>query len=282
MSTALIAVLVKQLVQTHVAPTFGTPQHQSRVRHFRYMGIEAWRVPLIVALLPTLLHLSLFLFLVGLIILLFSLDYAIATVVTSIAILAYTIIVVTNLLPVWKPQCPYKTPLSAMGYTVIQTCAPALRKWINSICVVIRTGTTHQDHVSDEEGSVDDEVEYQTLPELESWTVQEDGCSLDAHALNWLCSMTNNPSVLFVITHSISDLPTPFSGSNLLRSGACADHVCSGLQSYTPWTPYPKLKDALPAEMTRYYIYVLAHMQLNPFLQEIRPMLQDGITVTAF
>ncbi|TFK97514.1 hypothetical protein BDV98DRAFT_513876, partial [Pterulicium gracile] len=69
-STALIAVLIKQWIQAYVAPTFGTPQDRSRVRHFRYMGMEAWRVPLIVGLLPILLHLSLFLFLTGLIILL--------------------------------------------------------------------------------------------------------------------------------------------------------------------------------------------------------------------
>ncbi|TFK98282.1 hypothetical protein BDV98DRAFT_470985, partial [Pterulicium gracile] len=109
---ALIAVLVKQWIQAYVAPTFGTPQAQTRVRHFRFMGNEEWHVALIVGLLPTLLHLSLFLFLVGLVILLFSLDYAITTVVLFIAIMAYTAYVVTNLLPVWYPLCPYKTPLS--------------------------------------------------------------------------------------------------------------------------------------------------------------------------
>lgn len=34
-------------------------------RRFRYPGLNKWRVPVIIALLPSLLHVSLFLFLVG-------------------------------------------------------------------------------------------------------------------------------------------------------------------------------------------------------------------------
>ncbi|TFL00737.1 hypothetical protein BDV98DRAFT_549389, partial [Pterulicium gracile] len=72
--TAPIAVLFKQWIQAYVAPFFqGTPRAQAEVRRFRYLGLEKWHVPIIVGLLPTLLHLSLFLFFAGLIVFLFTL-----------------------------------------------------------------------------------------------------------------------------------------------------------------------------------------------------------------
>ncbi|TFK98412.1 hypothetical protein BDV98DRAFT_494585, partial [Pterulicium gracile] len=73
LSTALIAVLIKQWIQAYLSPISGTPQYQARVRHFRYLGIERWHVPIMVGLLPILLHLSLLLFFLGLIVHLFSL-----------------------------------------------------------------------------------------------------------------------------------------------------------------------------------------------------------------
>ncbi|TFL00899.1 hypothetical protein BDV98DRAFT_494336, partial [Pterulicium gracile] len=70
LSTALLSVLVKQWIQAFVSPVSGPPLTQARIRHFRYMGVEKWHVPLIVGLLPTLLHLALFLFFIGLVVLL--------------------------------------------------------------------------------------------------------------------------------------------------------------------------------------------------------------------
>ncbi|TFL01228.1 hypothetical protein BDV98DRAFT_491068, partial [Pterulicium gracile] len=72
--TALLSTLVKQWIHAYMSPTFnGSSQAQGRARHFRYMGFEKWHVPLIAGLLPTLLHLSLFIFFAGLVVLLFNL-----------------------------------------------------------------------------------------------------------------------------------------------------------------------------------------------------------------
>ncbi|KAL1715807.1 hypothetical protein EV715DRAFT_275500 [Schizophyllum commune] len=80
LSTALMAVLVKQWIQAYSKNTFGTPRHQALVRQFRLFGIEQWNVPLIISLLPILLHLSLLLFFVGLSLYILSLSAAIAAV----------------------------------------------------------------------------------------------------------------------------------------------------------------------------------------------------------
>ncbi|TFK97371.1 hypothetical protein BDV98DRAFT_478432, partial [Pterulicium gracile] len=73
LATALLSVLVKQWMQAYISPIFGTPHFQSRVRHFRYVGMQEWHVPLITGMLPILLHLALLLFFAGLIVLLFTL-----------------------------------------------------------------------------------------------------------------------------------------------------------------------------------------------------------------
>ncbi|KAK0217221.1 hypothetical protein IW262DRAFT_1276221, partial [Armillaria fumosa] len=72
--TALVAVLVKQWMHQYVATVSdSSPRNRARIRQSRYIGLETWQVPMIVGLLPVLLHASLALFLVGLIIFLFSL-----------------------------------------------------------------------------------------------------------------------------------------------------------------------------------------------------------------
>ncbi|KAK0186815.1 hypothetical protein F5146DRAFT_935668, partial [Armillaria mellea] len=72
--TALVAVLVKQWMHQYVATVSdSSARNRARIRQSRYIGLETWQVPMIVGLLPVLLHASLALFLAGLIIFLFSL-----------------------------------------------------------------------------------------------------------------------------------------------------------------------------------------------------------------
>ncbi|KAI5886990.1 uncharacterized protein SCHCODRAFT_02590471 [Schizophyllum commune H4-8] len=86
LSAALMSVLIKQWLQAYSSNVSGTPRKQALVRQFRLIGIERWNVPLIVGLLPMLLHLSLLLFFVGLSLYLFTFDTVIASIVAGLAI----------------------------------------------------------------------------------------------------------------------------------------------------------------------------------------------------
>ncbi|KAK0469874.1 uncharacterized protein EV420DRAFT_1249732, partial [Desarmillaria tabescens] len=66
LSTASVAVLTKQWIHHYVSVPSGTPRDRSRIRHFRYIGLQNWHVPVIIGLLPVLMHASLGLFLLGL------------------------------------------------------------------------------------------------------------------------------------------------------------------------------------------------------------------------
>ncbi|PBK95500.1 hypothetical protein ARMGADRAFT_926110, partial [Armillaria gallica] len=67
LATALFAVLTKQWIHQYMSVPSGTPRDRCRVRQFRYMGLQQWRVAFIIGLLPVLMSVSLAVFLVGLI-----------------------------------------------------------------------------------------------------------------------------------------------------------------------------------------------------------------------
>ncbi|KAL0959359.1 hypothetical protein HGRIS_014613 [Hohenbuehelia grisea] len=63
LSTALLAVLVRQWLHQYTAITSGTSRNRSLIRQYRYDGLIKWHVPLIISLLPVFLHVALGLFL---------------------------------------------------------------------------------------------------------------------------------------------------------------------------------------------------------------------------
>ncbi|KAK0494194.1 hypothetical protein EDD18DRAFT_363444 [Armillaria luteobubalina] len=112
LATALFAVLTKQWIHQYTAVPSGTPRDKCYVRQFRYMGLEQWGVGFIIGLLPFLLSASLGIFLVGLVLFLVPLQRVIASIVGTITFATFAIYFISNVLPIWFPSCPYKTPLS--------------------------------------------------------------------------------------------------------------------------------------------------------------------------
>lgn len=209
LSAALLSVLVKQWVRAYVSPTSGTPKEQARVRHFRFMGIRDWHVPAIAGSLPILLHISLLLFFIGLVVLLRETDYIIAGLVTTIAVVVYTAYFITNLLPVWYPQCPYRTPLSSFALFVKQLCSTILRH------LPARAKSLAEDSSTDMQE--EPKKLFVSLQQSESSAIRNAGDQLDAEILTWLHETTSNPSVGAVVTYAISDLQMGFTALDTLR-----------------------------------------------------------------
>ncbi len=88
LTTALVAVLVKQWLHHYVALPSGTPRDRSLTRQFRYAGFQKWHVQVIVGLLPALMHLALAIFLVGLVIFLQPLRQALSWVICAGTVLS--------------------------------------------------------------------------------------------------------------------------------------------------------------------------------------------------
>ncbi|KAF9004450.1 hypothetical protein BDZ89DRAFT_1095711 [Hymenopellis radicata] len=63
---ALSAVLVKQWLHHYTSVPSGTPGARSHLRQYRFIGLQKWRVSIIIGVLPLVMHTSLALFLAGL------------------------------------------------------------------------------------------------------------------------------------------------------------------------------------------------------------------------
>ncbi|KAJ7343014.1 hypothetical protein DFH08DRAFT_703587, partial [Mycena albidolilacea] len=73
LTTALLAVLAKQWLRQYSSFIAGSARERALIRQFRYASFERWGVQLIIGLLPIILHLSLFLFMAGLVVFLHTL-----------------------------------------------------------------------------------------------------------------------------------------------------------------------------------------------------------------
>ncbi|KAJ7872634.1 hypothetical protein B0H14DRAFT_2254226, partial [Mycena olivaceomarginata] len=111
LTTALLAVLAKQWLCQYSSFIAGSARERALIRQCRYASFERWGVQLIIGLLPTIPHLSLFLFMAGLVVFLHALDYIMATVVACIAGCLLGVYIVINTLPILLIGCPYRIPL---------------------------------------------------------------------------------------------------------------------------------------------------------------------------
>ncbi|KAF9013836.1 hypothetical protein BDZ89DRAFT_896723, partial [Hymenopellis radicata] len=68
LTTALLSVLVKQWFHQYVSMPSGTPRDRSLIRQYRFSGLQKWHVPMIVGLLPVLMHGAVAVFFCGLIV----------------------------------------------------------------------------------------------------------------------------------------------------------------------------------------------------------------------
>ncbi len=202
LTTALIAVLVKQWLHYYIALPSGTPRERSHVRQFRYMGFQKWHVLVIVGLLPVLMHIALAIFFVGLVVFLIPLRVSLSWIVGSISIIVYAAYVITAILPIISPQCPYHTPLSDLIYVtytyLIRQVIPRFGFSLNNISGNTVSTTTHDAPVP---------KEVNTLKRLESEAVKAISDDLSVEALHWLFSASSNPTVQSIVIQAIGGLP---------------------------------------------------------------------------
>ncbi len=99
----MVTVLMKQWIHLYMTVPSGTPRDRCRVRQFRYIGPQKWRVPFIIGFLLVLMSVSLGVFLAGLVVFLVPLRLAVASVVGDIAFAVFAGCTITNFLPILYP-----------------------------------------------------------------------------------------------------------------------------------------------------------------------------------
>ncbi|CAE6480399.1 unnamed protein product [Rhizoctonia solani] len=126
-SVSLVAMLAKQWCHSYMSGRTGQPHVQARQRQRRLDGLERWKMPEILAFLPTLMHLSLILFFVGLTIYLWDIHVGVAIPVLAMTALTFIFYATTTILPLGNAYCPYNTPLSHYIDSGLQTLLSRFR-----------------------------------------------------------------------------------------------------------------------------------------------------------
>jgi hypothetical protein len=116
LSAALAATLVQQWAREYLQffRRYNHPLKRARIRQFLHDGSKRWHMDLMVHLVPALIHISLFLFFIGLADSLFKINIATATTTTIVIVICALCYLFSIIAPLWDAQAPYQSPLSPM------------------------------------------------------------------------------------------------------------------------------------------------------------------------
>ena len=119
---ALLAILVQKWVRVymHIFQRYNDPLKSARLRQYLYEGSKAWRMPIIADAVPSLLHLSLFLFFVGLVDTTLNINTTIGLSTTVPIGMCGLLYIFTTLAPIIYPSSPYQNSFSRFIWYVIQ------------------------------------------------------------------------------------------------------------------------------------------------------------------
>ena len=122
LTCALLATLLQQWARRYLKITQSarySPHKRARIRAFFSEGVEKCLLPWTVDALPTLLHISLFLFFTGLIVFLCNVDLTIFKLVLSWVSLCAAFYGCITCMPIIRHDSPYYTPLSLPAWHIV-------------------------------------------------------------------------------------------------------------------------------------------------------------------
>ena len=122
LTAALLATLVQQWVRNymHVFHQFSDSLKSARLRQYLHDGLEGWHMPLIAEAVPALLHVSLFLFFMGLCDFVLNINTTVGLSTTIPIGITGLVYILTIFAPVIDPQSPYQNSFSRLFWYPIQ------------------------------------------------------------------------------------------------------------------------------------------------------------------
>ncbi|KAJ7853695.1 hypothetical protein B0H14DRAFT_781278 [Mycena olivaceomarginata] len=230
LTCALLATLVEQwarefLHKTEIRPS---PVRRARIFSFLYFGLKKFRMHTIVDVIPFLLHASLLLFFAGLIAFLLPVNYLMMNLMCIILATVLLLYLVLTVLPVIYLNCPYRTPLSAPLWSLLQNFSRSFNK------PSLSSG--------------------QTITEAVVNSALQDTLSRDQQALKWTLDSLTDDTELLPFVEAIPDLvhgPNGFHHANdplfdaLLGTTEVASLLVTRIRNLIASTQGMPLKDPL-------------------------------------
>ncbi|KAH9166550.1 hypothetical protein EDB89DRAFT_2232827 [Lactarius sanguifluus] len=117
---ALLATLQQHWARRylHRTQTQCAVHKRARLRSFFSEGVERFHLAFAVEAIPALLHISVFLFLTGLVISLFTIHHTIAYIILAATVAGGLVYMMITVMPVFYHNSPYHSPLSALAWDV--------------------------------------------------------------------------------------------------------------------------------------------------------------------
>ncbi|EUC59575.1 transmembrane protein, putative, partial [Rhizoctonia solani AG-3 Rhs1AP] len=113
-AVSLISMLAKEWCLKFMSNRTGPPGLQARRRQLRWEKLVSWRMEEVLMILPSLIHLSLLLFAIGLSVFLWDVHFGVAIPVVFVTTVAAAAYVTCTVLPFVDKYCPYGTVLSIL------------------------------------------------------------------------------------------------------------------------------------------------------------------------
>jgi len=122
LSAALLAILVQQWVRDymHVFQRYSDPLKSARLRQYLHEGCEGWYMPVVAEAVPGLLHVSLFLFFVGLCDTVLNINTAVGISTTVPVGISGLLYIFTTFAPIIFPNSPYQNSFSVLIWYLAQ------------------------------------------------------------------------------------------------------------------------------------------------------------------
>jgi hypothetical protein len=161
LACALIATLVQQWAREflHKADMRSAPLIRARIFSYLYYGLKRFKMHTVVGIIPFLLHASLLLFFGGLVAFLIPVNIvmmAISAVVLSIVTVIYLVL---TLLPLRYLDCPYRTPVSGVFWSILQ-----LLKWVRRSIAAVKSVDPESWDSSSDDSSLSEDVVLNLRP----------------------------------------------------------------------------------------------------------------------
>ncbi|KAI9449960.1 hypothetical protein BJY52DRAFT_209603, partial [Lactarius psammicola] len=121
LTCALLATLLQQWARRYLKVTQPrySPHKRARIRAFFFEGVDKLLLPWAVEVLPTLLHVSLFLFFTGLVVFLCNVNLTIFKLVLSWVGACTALYGCITFMPIFRHDSPYHTPLSLPAWHIV-------------------------------------------------------------------------------------------------------------------------------------------------------------------
>ncbi|KAI0039216.1 hypothetical protein FA95DRAFT_1567283 [Auriscalpium vulgare] len=135
LTCALSATLMQQWARQYLlaAQRHTMPRKRARIRAFLFEGVERFGLDHVVEAIPTLLHVSVFLFFAGLIDFLFSINSTVAWVLSTFAAAGAATYLLCTTFPLIYANSPYQTPLTAAAWYLYHVPTLAFFTCINAV-----------------------------------------------------------------------------------------------------------------------------------------------------